>query len=355
MLTLKNFCVAGVALSLACVGLSAGALTLPKPGNTPLVLQAQGAFYVGGEKASQTFEEMGSQRPADTATVNQMYVEYMVPHVKAKKTPVILMHGAGQSGAVWNWTPDGRMGWFEYFVRKDYPTYVIDQVGRARSGFNQAIFNRVGAGQTPSKDQPKMVRPGDKYALWINMRVGPEWGKTYADTKFPSKYFDELSKVGIPDLTSAVPTPNPTLKNTSDLAKALGGAIVVGHSQSGAFPMDIALIDPKTVKAMVMLEPGSCKNDQFSDADIAKIKNIPLMVMYGDHLEASTGLPGNAGNWIPRLKGCQAFVDRVNRAGGKAVMRYLPDLGIRGNSHMLMHDTNSHEIADMVIDWLEGK
>ncbi|MDO4937895.1 MAG: hypothetical protein Q4E62_08265, partial [Sutterellaceae bacterium] len=111
MLTIKNFCVAGVALSLAGVGSSAGALTLPKPGNTPLVLESQGAFYVGGEKASQTFEEMGSQRPADTATVNQMYVEYMVPHVKAKKTPVILMHGAGQSGAVWNWTPDGRMGW----------------------------------------------------------------------------------------------------------------------------------------------------------------------------------------------------------------------------------------------------
>lgn len=357
MATRYHFAAGAAALCLALAAAPAAASTvgLPRPAAQPLVLQSQGAFFVGGRKAHQSFEEMGSQRPADTATLDQMYVEFMVPQAQVKQPPVILMHGAGQSGAVWNLTPDGRMGWFEYFVRKGHPAYVIDQVGRARSGFDQSAFNRVGAGLAPAADQPRIIRPGDRHALWINMRVGPEWGKTYADGKFPAAHFDNLSRLGIPDLTAAVPVPNPTLKNTSELAAALGGAVLIGHSQSGAFPMDIALIEPKAVKAMVMLEPGSCKNDAFTDADIARIKDIPLMVVYGDHLEASTGLPGNSGNWLPRLEGCRALVGRVNRAGGKAVLRHLPEENIRGNSHMLMHDTNSDQIADIVIGWLASR
>lgn len=106
----------------------------------PLTLSGRGSFYVGGESVKQTYVEMGSQRAADTATINQMYVEYMRPQ-KITHSPVILIHGAGQSGSAWDTTPDGRMGWYEYFVRNGFPTYVIDQVGRARSGFNQAIFN----------------------------------------------------------------------------------------------------------------------------------------------------------------------------------------------------------------------
>jgi hypothetical protein len=54
-----------------------------------------------------------------------------------------LLHGATLSGKSYDTTPDGRMGWYEYFVRQGHPVYVPDQVGRARSGFNQAVFNDV--------------------------------------------------------------------------------------------------------------------------------------------------------------------------------------------------------------------
>lgn len=59
-----------------------------------------------------------------------MYVEYMLPYKKSD-IPVVLVHGAGLSGACYDTTPDGRIGWFEYFVRKNFPTYLVDQVGRA--------------------------------------------------------------------------------------------------------------------------------------------------------------------------------------------------------------------------------
>jgi hypothetical protein len=31
---------------------------------------------------------------------------------------------------------------------------------------------------------------------------------------------------------------------------------------------------------------------------------------------------------------------------------YLPGLGIKGNSHMMMMDKNNLHIADLIIDWL---
>ncbi len=41
------------------------------------------------------------------------------------------------------------MGWDEYFVRRGFDTYMMDQVGRARSGFDASNYNKVRNGQIP--------------------------------------------------------------------------------------------------------------------------------------------------------------------------------------------------------------
>lgn len=48
----------------------------------------------------------------------------------------------------------------------------------------------------------------------------------------------------------------------------------------------------------------------------------------------------------------QTFDKHVNAAGGNAQMMSLPDEGIPGNSHMLMQDTNSLEIPDIILLWI---
>jgi hypothetical protein len=35
-------------------------------------------------------------------------------------------------------------------------------------------------------------------------------------------------------------------------------------------------------------------------------------------------------------------------------MMHLPALGIKGNSHMLMQDRNSDQLADLVIAWIDA-
>jgi pimeloyl-ACP methyl ester carboxylesterase len=166
--------------------------------DAPLVLKAQGSFFVGGDKAEQTQGELGDLGPGGRITVNQMYVRYMVPQGGDGNVPVVMVHGATLTGKSWETTPDGRMGWDEYFVRKGHPVYVPDQVGRGRSGFNQAVFNNVRAGSAPVSSLPRLLRFSDD-GVWPNFRFGAKPGQPYSDTQFPVTAVDELSKQGVPD------------------------------------------------------------------------------------------------------------------------------------------------------------
>ncbi|WP_174847277.1 alpha/beta hydrolase family protein [Yersinia artesiana] len=91
--------------------------------NLPLTLRSRGSFFIGGDKVEQTKAELGKKRPVDSITVNQMYVEYMVAAGKETSPPIVMIHGAGLSGESCDTTPDGRMGWCEYFVRNHSPVY----------------------------------------------------------------------------------------------------------------------------------------------------------------------------------------------------------------------------------------
>jgi hypothetical protein len=56
-----------------------------------------------------------------------------------------MVHGSTHTGAALESTPDGREGWFPYFVRKGVSTYVVDQSGRGRSGFDQSVLQEAEA------------------------------------------------------------------------------------------------------------------------------------------------------------------------------------------------------------------
>ncbi len=94
-------------------GIQAQALEDVKTSDTPLVLKAQGSFFVGGETVEQTRAELGDLGPGGHITVNQMYVRYMVPQGGDGNVPVVMVHGATLTGKSWETTPDGRMGWDE--------------------------------------------------------------------------------------------------------------------------------------------------------------------------------------------------------------------------------------------------
>ena len=109
------------------------------PATSPLVIERQGSFFVGGRKLrSDTLSTLPQYPAAGTVTVDQVYVRYQSP-AAAGRCPVTLVHGCCLTGKTWETTPDGRMGWDEYFVRRGHPTYVIDQAWRGRSASSLAM------------------------------------------------------------------------------------------------------------------------------------------------------------------------------------------------------------------------
>ena len=45
----------------------------------------------------------------------------------------------------------------------------------------------------------------------------------------------------------------------------------------------------------------------------------------------------------------------IRDSGGSADVINLPQIGIKGNSHMMMMDKNNQQIAEIMQEWLKSK
>ena len=45
---------------------------------------------------------------------------------------------------------------------------------------------------------------------------------------------------------------------------------------------------------------------------------------------------------------------QILAAGGDVTFVSLPDMGIHGNSHMMMLDKNNLDIADIIMNWMDS-
>src|SRR4029078_5458550 len=145
-------------IALAVAGILSAAVASGQPPKRfmggPVTIETQGSFFVCGvtkvsEYAAVPFAPPGQTPPAPTPqqiTIGQMYVQFEIPARKAAPGgPVIMVHGSTHTGAALESTPDGREGWYPYFVRKGVSTYVVDQSGRGRSGFDQSLLHEAEA------------------------------------------------------------------------------------------------------------------------------------------------------------------------------------------------------------------
>jgi pimeloyl-ACP methyl ester carboxylesterase len=308
----------------------------------PLIIDKQGSFFVGGHDVhSDTLSTLPAYAPTGTVTVDQMYVHYQIP-TGAAHLPVVFIHGCCLTGKTWETTPDGRMGWDEYFVRKGYPTYVIDQSGRGRSATDPSAIDAVKQGKVGADQLPAVFSAGHEPA-WAIFRFGPEYPKTYPGMQFPIEAQTEFWKQMVPDWSAALPTPNPTVPALSELAIKLGRTVLISHSQSGIYPFQTAALDTKGIAAIISIEPGACP---LAIDDMTPYTKMPILVLFGDFVDLSP-------RWAPRLAACKAFVAAANKAGGEAELVELPKIGIHGNTHMMMQDRNSLEIAGWLTGWID--
>jgi pimeloyl-ACP methyl ester carboxylesterase len=314
-----------------------------------LVLEREGSFFVNGRPVQSQYPGAslvtGPAAPG-VITVNQMYVQYRVP-AGASSLPIVMVHGSNHTGVTYETTPDGREGWYTYFVRRGFPVYVVDHAGRGRSGFDPTRINQVRDGSDSKPSALPTLLLGTRERAWQNFRLGPDEGKPFPNLQFPLEAMDQYLSQLVPNTETAL---QGGAKNTVEalgvLLDRIGPAVVIVHSQSGVYGIDLVKQRPRLVRGLISIE-GGCENLSAADAK-AYFAAVPFVSVWGDN---SVGAK-NTVNGDKRREACVQAAGFVRTAGGRGSVLMLPDAGMRGNSHMLMMDRNNIEIADVLQKWI---
>jgi hypothetical protein len=327
----------------ACVVL-AGCATQNQQGQ--YTLRDMGSFHVGGRDAVISGKPVTEIRrtptgpltkldPNGTYRVEQTYTQYFLPANKRGAVPLLLWHGGGLTGVSFETTPDGRPGWLNYFVRQGWDTYNSDAVERGRSGFASP---EVFAGQPiflTKTDPYERFRIGGGFGTYSE---DPKQRKLLPGNQFPVEAYDQFTSQLVPRWLS---TDQAIIDAYIALVDKVCPCVIVIHSQGGLFAFKAAQARPDKVKAIVAVEPAG-----IGDADkAAAIRNIPVLAVFGDYFDVDT-------RWATLRKTAEGYFDAVRKAGGKVDVIDLPKQGIRGNSHMLVMDKNSQDIAALIQKWL---
>ncbi len=347
----------------------------------PLVLESVGSFYVGGKM---------TEIDGRAAMAGHMYVEYMIPARKTQPYPIIMVHGGLRSGTNFTGTLDGKEGWAQQMVRRGYAVYIVDQVGRGRSGLYEKLYGPLRV--SDAKGVMSRYVQQKKHALWPQAKLHTQWpgGDEMGDPSVLA-----LTASQLPEIANFRRQQELNRDALVALIDKIGPSIILGHSMAGAFLWPVADARPDKVKAILGVEPNGPPAHRVDFVGAPEwFKYGPLALSYGVTDVPLTYAPAVASaselkfvqqdkpdaeglirchlqaapaRQLPNLKmpilvvmGEASYhapydhctVKYLEQAGAKATFMRLGDLGIKGNSHVLMLEKNSAEIAGAMAQWL---
>ena len=362
----------------AAFALSSGAAAQ----SDPLVIARQGYFFVGGAI---------DQSREGAPTIGHMYVEYQIPQKLTHRYPVVMIHGGGQTGTNFTGTPDGREGWAQYFLRRGYAVYVVDQVARGRAAEWSQVHGPVSAPNMARLEQ-RFVAP-ERFNLWPQAHLHTQWP---GEGKPGDAVFEQFYASQFPSLVD-FPVQQALNRDAAvALLDRIGGAVLLIHSQSGAFVWPIANARPSLVKAIVAVEPnGPPAHDVdfmgapewFADNPHLKaygLTDVPLTYDPPVGEASALSFVREAKAERPDLVRCytqqeparkltnlqhipvlvvtseasyhasydHCTVRYLAQAGVASTFLRLGEAGIHGNGHMMMLEKNSDQVAQVIADWL---
>src|SRR5262249_10959172 len=133
-------------------------------------------------------------------------------------------HGAIQTGTNFTGTPDGREGWAQYFLRRGYAVYVVDQPGRARSSY-QPDVDGPQAGPDIVATQQRFTAP-EKFNLWPQAKLHTQWPGTGLKG---DPVFDQFFASQVPFVQAPVTAQTLARDGIVALLDKIGPAIVMTH------------------------------------------------------------------------------------------------------------------------------
>lgn len=369
------------AILAACIvgGLASG--PAHADGQPPLTIARQGYLFAGGQIGS----------APDHPMTGQLYAEYQVPAPMKHPYPIVMIHGGGQSGTNFTGTPDGREGWAQFFLRRGYAVYVVDTVGRGRAAYVSDVYGPL---NQPNVDfVVRRFTAPERFKLWPQAHLHSQ----FPGTGMPGDpFFEQFYASQLPSIASFPKQQELNRDAGAALLDKIGPAILLTHSQSGAFGWPIADARPNLVKAIIAVEPSgppvhdivfNGAPDYFSDAPSTKVSGLgDVPLTYFPAVSASSPLsfvrqddaerPGLVRCWrqqepartLPNLQTFPILIlsseasyhaaydhctsEYLTQAGVHHSFVRLVDRGIHGNGHMMMLEKNNQAIAAVMADWL---
>ncbi len=352
-------------------------------GDPPLSIAREGFFYVGGKFTTVNDKQY---------MTGQMYVEYRIPAGKSRPYPVVMVHGGTMSGTNYTGTPDGREGWAQNFVRQGYAVYVVDQPGRGRSPYHAEVQGP--AEQVDRENSQRRYIAQEKYKLWPQAHLHTQWpGSGEPDDPI----VQQLVASQLPAIRDFRQQQVLNRDALVALLDRIGPAILLVHSQAGAFGWPVADARPNLVKAILAIEPNGPPAygvdfvgapDYFRQGRLALTYGVTAVPLtYSPPVADAAELafvqqdkadgPDLVKCWmqkeparqLPRLQKIPILVltaeasyhapydhctvKYLQQAGVRPDFVRLADLGVRGNSHVMMLEKNSREIAAVIARWLD--
>ena len=366
------------------VAQNAAAKAAPPPSipTVPLANVArQGFWYAGGTYVG----ELGEDKEATMG--GAMYVEVMVPKQIRSPYPIVFIHGAEGSGVAWLQTPDGRPGWAYNFLDMGYVVYLTDVPTRGRSQFVPGVngaFNYRTAATLEQNFTASAVRGNFPAAKKHTQWPGPG--------RIGDPVFDQFAKSQVQYLAGSGET------LTRDAYVALLDAIntpviLLTHSQGGTAGWLVADARPTLVKAIATVEPQAPPIRSVDNVKVAYnqggglawgVANSPITYEPAlrdpkelqTTLEARAPSPDKVPCYVQQepartLKNLQripvlflsmdasyhraydhCLARWLNQAGVKTQYVETETAGLSGNSHVMMLEKNSAEIAKYIGNWL---
>ncbi|KHO00426.1 uncharacterized protein MAM_01204 [Metarhizium album ARSEF 1941] len=339
-------------------------------------------FYAGGE-----YVEDGK---GNHFLHNQMYVEKLVPARGVTQAwPIVLMHGNCMTGANFLNKPDGGRGWASNFLEQGYEVYIPDQPLRARSAWHPGDGVPSPAAYPAELLQDRFTAP----------RVSRQWPQAARHTQWPGTgmmgdaVFDALYASTVQFVSNEACQQAAAQRAGAALLDRIGRpAVLLGHSQAGAYPPLIADARPHLVRSMVLLEPRGPPFQEavFSrrrsklwgiwdtpmtyepavgdpDRDLVKVTHAPVSPGLAERvLQAEDPPPRKLKNLVHKpmlVVTAEASyhavydyctVEFLRQAGCDKVEHLeLAGIGILGNGHMMFLEKNSGEIQGAVEQWIQ--
>lgn len=306
----------------------------------------RGQFWIPGERV---------RLPSGTAQRGPMFVHWEAPADGAQRLPLVLVHGGGGQGSDWTGTPDGRPGWATRLVEAGFAVYVVDRCGHGRSPYHPDVIGPMGA-QFPYEAAKELFLPED-----------PEGGHT----RWP--FGRDIGDAELDQMVSAMgPLPVDLAESQridadrlARLLDVLGESVLLTHSLGGAAGWLAAHRRPGAVAGIAAVEPvgppfaelpgigelrwGLTAAEITTEPVVATPEEVP-----GKAIPGLTGTPVAlfSGGESPFAGFADRIVDFLDAAGARAEHVHLPDLGITGNGHGLLWETNSDRTVKPVIDWI---